>query len=340
MGRAHPHGPHAARMLYLHGIGHFHPENVIDNAFLESLDIGTTDEWILSRVGINERRTVLPLDFIRTTRNRDLRASQDAAIYSNRQTGARAARMALERAGIERDRIGLVLAGGCSPDMCIPAEAATIAKELGIECPAIDFSSACSSFGAQLHFLSHMGDAAPEFALTVVPENITRVTDYSDRATAILFGDGTAAAVVSTRVPSKVRVTHTTFGGAPSGADDVWIRRTGHFGQNGARVQKFAIKRMSELCTAHRQVVEAEPGKRFFFIGHQANLSMLKTVVQRCDIPEERHLHNIVRFGNQSSAGAPAVLSQHWDELRPGDRVSLDVVGSGLSWASVLFEID
>ncbi|MCC6522474.1 MAG: ketoacyl-ACP synthase III [Polyangiaceae bacterium] len=326
--------------MYLHGLGHFHPENVLSNAFLESLDIGTTDEWILSRVGIRERRTVLPLDFIKETRCRDLRAAQEAAIYPNRKTGARAATMALGRAGVEPGQIGLVLAGGCSPDMCIPAEAATIAKELGIECPAIDFSAACSSFGAQLHFFSHLGDAAPDFGLVVVPENITRVVDYTDRTTAILFGDATAAAVISTRVPSKVRVTHTSFGSAPSGADDVWIRRTGHFGQNGARVQKFAIKRMSELHQAHQEAVGPERRPSLYFIGHQANLTMLKSVAGRCDVAEDRHLFNIVHFGNQSSAGAPAVLSQRWDDLRPGDRVSLNVVGSGLSWASALFELD
>src|SRR6187402_3410134 len=107
-------------MLYLHGVGHFHPENEIDNAFLESLDIGTNDAWIVSRVGIKCRRTVLPLDYIRATKNKDLRAAQEAALYTNAETGRRAALMAIERAGIKPEDIGLVVAGGCSPDMCIP----------------------------------------------------------------------------------------------------------------------------------------------------------------------------------------------------------------------------
>ena len=88
--------------LYLHGLGHFHPENVISNRFLEDLDIGTTDAWILERVGIRARRTLLPLDYIRDTRNRDPRMSSEAQVYGNAETGRRAAEMAIARAGIDR----------------------------------------------------------------------------------------------------------------------------------------------------------------------------------------------------------------------------------------------
>src|SRR4051812_2539339 len=109
-------------MLYFHGFGHFHPENEISNAFLESLDIGTNERWIVDRVGIKSRRTVLPLDYIRTTKNKDMRACQEAALYSNAETGRRAALMAIERAGISPRDVGMVVAGGCSPDTCIPAE--------------------------------------------------------------------------------------------------------------------------------------------------------------------------------------------------------------------------
>ncbi len=325
-------------MLYLHGVGHFHPENVIDNAFLEALDIGTNEEWIVSRVGIEQRRTVLPLDYLRETKNCDLRAAPEAALYSNAQTGARAAEMALARAGLSRDDIGMVIAGGCSPDSCIPAEGAAIAHALGIECPAFDLHSACSSFGAQLHFLSQLGDAAPEYALCVVPENITRVTDFRDRATAVLFGDGTAAAVVSNKHLARARLLHSEFGAAPSGAWDVTIPRTGYFGQNGTKVQKFAIRRMGELFNACRAKLPTDRAQELVFIGHQANLTMLKSVVRRSRIPAEQHWFNIVTFGNQSSAGAPIVLSQRWDEVADGALISLVVVGSGLSWSSLLFE--
>jgi len=330
-------------MLYLHGLGHFHPENEIDNAFLESLDIGTNDAWILERVGIESRRTVLPLDYIRTTKNRDLRAAPEAAIYTNAETGRRAAMMAIERAGIEPSAIGMVIAGGCSPDTCIPAEASRIARALGLSVPAFDLHAACSTFGAHLNFLDRMGPSLPDFVLIVQPENVSRTVDYADRSTAVLFGDATSAAVVSTRVPSRVRAVSPTFDTDPSGCDEVMIPRTGYFRQNGATVQKFAIKKMSALLKAIEDRVEAEGGPdrrgRVIYVGHQANLTMLESVCRRAGIPPERHFHNIVRFGNQCAAGAPSVLSQRWEELRPGDVLALVVVGSGLSWSSVQLEV-
>ena len=137
-------------MLYLHGIGHFHPENVITNRFLEDLGIGTDEAWILERVGIRERRTVLSLDYIRQTKNRDPRAAHEASLYRNAETAAAAARMAIERAGLRPDDIGLVISGCCTPFCSTPAEAATVAAELGIDATCFDVNSACTSFGMQI----------------------------------------------------------------------------------------------------------------------------------------------------------------------------------------------
>jgi 3-oxoacyl-[acyl-carrier-protein] synthase III len=319
-------------MLYFHGFGHFHPENEIDNDFLESLDIGTTGQWILDRVGIESRRTVLPLDYIRHTKNQDLRAGQEAALYSNAECGRRAALMAIERAGIQPAEVGMVIAGGCSPSMCIPAEATTIAQALGLEVTAFDVGSACSTFGAQCHLVDKLGANAPEYVLLVTPENMTRAVDFSDRTSAVLFGDGTSAAIVSTKVPARARCGFSTLGSSPAGAMDVVLPRTGHFQQDGPKVHKFAIKKMSELLADIKKRVPS--AERLIYVGHQANLTMLQAVARRCEIPPERHLSNIVRFGNQSAAGAPAVISQNWDSFRAGDVVAMVVVGSGLSWSS------
>src|SRR5437879_3845386 len=161
--------------MYLNALGHFHPQNVISNEFLAALDIGTNDEWIVERVGIHSRHTVLPLDYIKATRNKDPRAAIEAAEMSNAETGAAAARIALERAGLKPSDIGMVVAGGCSPDECIPAEANRIAEALGIDALSFDISSACSSFCAQLHLLDGMRpERLPDFVLMVSPENSTR----------------------------------------------------------------------------------------------------------------------------------------------------------------------
>jgi len=325
-------------MIYLHGLGHFHPENVIDNAFLESLDIGTNHQWIVDRVGIESRRTVLPLDYIRATKNADLRAAPGAALYSNAETGRRAALMAIERAGLTPSDVGMVIAGGCSPDTCIPAEAARIANALGLMVPAFDMHAACSTFGAQVHMLDQMGQGLPEYVLIVQPENATRIVDFSDRSVAVLFGDATSAAVVSTKVPSRARVVSSVFGSDPSGCDEVGIPRLGYFYQAGAVVQKFAIKKMTALLGDTAARLDPEQRGRLIYVGHQANLTMLQSVCKRAGIPPERHFSNIVQFGNQCAAGAPTVLSQSWDRFRPGDVAAVVVVGSGLSWSSLQLE--
>lgn len=327
--------------LYLHGLGHFHPENVIDNKFLENLDIGTNDEWILDRVGIRTRRTVLDLEYLRRTRNKDTRAALEASQYTNAETGRRAALHALERAGLSVSDVGMVIAGGCAPEMCIPAEACRIAAALGIEVPALDINSACSSFGAQLHLLGQMG-RLPPYVLVVNPENTTRVIDYADRASAVLWGDGTSAAIVSTEVPARTRVTASTLASSPAGCGLVTVPRSGHFAQDGSAVQRFAIK-TSQGCLAamlpDARARAVRTGGAVRFVGHQANLTMLQSVARRAEIEPELHWHNVEDYGNTGAAGAPAVLSQHWDELTDGDTILLVVVGSGLTWSSLRIEI-
>jgi 3-oxoacyl-[acyl-carrier-protein] synthase III len=328
--------------LFLHALGHFHPENVIDNQFLGELGIGTSDQWIVERVGIRERRTVLPLDYIRSTRNADVRAAHEASIYSNAETGKRAATMALERAGLTAKDIGMVIAGGCCPEMAIPSEACRIAAALDIEAPAFDVSAACSSFGAQLHLLASMRKLQP-YVLVVNPENFTRVMDYSDRASCVLFGDGTSAAIVSSEVPSRLRVVETTLGSSPAGWAQVTIPRFGHFAQEGGAVQRFAIKTTLACLEALLPAARArlrETGGSLHFVGHQANLLVLEAVARRAGLGEGEQWSNVVDRGNTAAAGAPGTLSQHWSELAKGDVVLLAVVGSGLSWSSLRIEVD
>jgi 3-oxoacyl-[acyl-carrier-protein] synthase-3 len=325
----------------VHGVGHFHPEDVIDNHFLEALDIGTDDAWILERVGIRTRRTVLPLDYIRRTRNADVRAAEEAARYDNAETGRRAARHALARAGITAADVGLVIAGGCAPGMAIPADACRIAAALGVEAPAFDLNTACSSFGAQLHLVASMR-GLPPYVLVVNPENTTRVIDYRDRATAVLWGDATTAAVVSTEVPARVRIVSTTLASSPADWRAVTIPRHGHFAQDGSAVQRFAIKTtlacVEAMLPAARTHASAHGG-RVRVIGHQANLLMLEAVVRRLELAPDAHWYNVDRFGNTGTAGAPSVLSERWDDLADGDVVVMAQVGAGLTWASLRLEV-
>jgi 3-oxoacyl-[acyl-carrier-protein] synthase-3 len=325
--------------LFVHGVGHFHPENRIDNAFLASLHIGTDDAWIMERVGIRSRRTVLPLDYIVRTRNEHPLEAARWSLYTNAETGARAARLAMERAGVTPAQIGLVIAGGCSPQYSIPAEACLVAAELGVNAPAYDISSACSSFAVQLHHLRTMRpEALPDYVLVVNVENTTRTVDYRDRRTAVLWGDGSSAAVVSTRVPAPVRVRHSVVHSDPAGWNKVVIPTGGHFAQEGSAVQGFAIRK--SVSTLHELAAHVRGDRAgLVFIGHQANLLMLNAVCERAQIEPSRHLSNVADFGNCGAAGAPGVLSQHWDTLPPRCEVAMVVVGSGLTWGGLLIEV-
>ena len=326
--------------LHLHGLGHFHPENEISNKLLEELDIGTNNEWIVERVGIRARRTVLPLDYIRATKNADVRAAAEAAVYTNAQIGARAAELAIARAGIERSRIGLVLSGSSAPRVLCPAEAAFVAKELGLEVPAFDLNSACTTFLAQLYHLSLMDpERVPDFVLIVQTETLTTAVDYADRNTAVLFGDAAAAAVVSLRIPGRARVLYVSAQSSPAGAEKVLITRTGYFQQDGRAVQMFAIKRTREgyerIVEARRDDPEAD-GRPLHFVGHQANLRVLEQVCERCAIPAALHHANVELYGNTGGASAPSVLSMDWEKWQPHDDVAVSVVGGGLTWARAL----
>ena len=322
--------------LNLLGLGHFHPNNEISNAFLESLDIGTDDDWIMERVGIRSRRTVLPLDYIRETRNAESRAASEAAEFSNAELGAAAAKLALERAGISTEEVGLVIGGGCAPDTVSPAEACNLARLLEIEAPSLDVNSACTSFIAGLHLLGMMRDEAlPDYVLLVSMESMTRTVDYRDRSSAVLWGDAGVAAVVSSRQVGRARLEGTSLDSDPAGAEKVVIPRQGYFGQEGRTVQSFAIKRTIRAYNALKAEYE-DSGRPLHFVGHQANMRMLENVCRRCEIAQERHHTNVEWYGNTGAASSGTVLSQNWDKWQSGDDIAVVGVGSGLTWGSYL----
>ncbi len=322
--------------LFLHGLGHFHSEVEITNPFLEELDIGTDQEWIQERVGIETRRTVLPLDYIRDTRNSDPTMALEAALYSHAETGKKAAEMALQRAGIHKEEIGLVIAGSSRPEMSSPADACAIAGALELEVPSFDINSACTSMWAALYMLSMMREEAlPELILLVTPESLTTTVDYSDRSASVLWGDCTTAAVLSTRLPGQAQIVGNTMASSPAGRDKVAVPLFSHFDQEGRTVQMFAIKKTIR-CLRDLQRAFPEAANGLHFIGHQANLRMLETVCQRCGVDDAHHHSNVVDFGNTGAAGAPSVVSMHWDRWQDGDDIAIIGVGSGLSWSSYL----
>jgi len=324
-------------MLYIHGAGHFHPQNIIDNAFLEGLDIGTNNQWIMDRVGIEKRHTVLNLEDIKSTHNRVV--GEAKVQISSAQMGAKAIAMALKRANIKEHQVGMVLAASCSPTYSLPANACVISKEAGLDGLAVDISSACSSFAAHMHFLNSMHvDAMPEYVVCVIPESWTTTTDFSDRRTAVLIGDGAAAVVVSKIHKASMAIEHTTMSSNPDAWEKVQTKTGHHFYQDGLSVQKFAIKKTIETF----KKLEECSGKHLnlhYFISHQANLTMLKSVCNKLGVSEDKHLFNVDQFGNCGAAGAPSVLSQNWHRFVAGDMITLVVVGAGLTWGGMSISV-
>ena len=142
--------------FWINGVGHSHPGNIITNEFLGDLEIGTDNQWIMERVGIRERRTILPIDHLFLTKNRVREENTKYIRVETPKLVEEAFELALSRSSLKRDDIELVVAGGCTPTSLIPCDAATYANVLGIAAPCIDFNSACSSFTAGLHFLKQM----------------------------------------------------------------------------------------------------------------------------------------------------------------------------------------
>jgi 3-oxoacyl-[acyl-carrier-protein] synthase-3 len=310
--------------MFIHGMGHWHPETQLDNAFLESLDLGTTDTWIRQRVGIRARHTALSLDYIRSTRNQDPREAAAAASCDGIEMAARAAAVAMARAGVSPGDIGMVIAGSSAPAQTAPATASLVAERLGIAAPAFDMNAACSSFVLHASVLASWPFSG--FVLTVYPEDLTRAVDYRRREAAVLMGDGAAACVWSTRERGPILVSEARFGSDPTGSSKVGIRNGGHLVQDGPAVQSFAIKRSVALVRDLRCDHQ-------IFVGHQANLRMLQSVCNHAEIPSERHLWNVDIRGNCGAAGAPSVISERWHDILAGasDLVIVQV-GAGLAW--------
>jgi 3-oxoacyl-[acyl-carrier-protein] synthase-3 len=306
--------------LFLSRLAVWYPEEILTNEDLGRL-VDTTDEWIVEHVGIRERR----------------RSPRDMPVHA---LGARAAALALE--GFDAASVGLVVCGLSISDYQIPATANLIAADVGCgDAPAFDVRAACSSFVFALHTLRGLfatGEHAS--ALLVVPEAYTHATDYSDRATCILWGDAAFACLVTReRPPGPAFAVEDTFVGSRSKDwAAVQIPTGGTFRQEGTVVQAFAIRKMTEVV----QRVLARRGLATddiaYMIGHQANLGILTRVTARLGLAPEKSLTNIERFGNCGAAGAPAVLAQNAARVREGERVVVATVGAGLSWGGVLLK--
>lgn len=330
--------------IVITGMGHFYPETILDNPFFDSLDIGSSAEWIDERVGIKARHSVMAREDIVRLRNSEV--TRDELFAAGRiMSIASMSRvpwdMAVARSGFDKDAlpaIDMLICGTSVPDNDIPANACAIAKELNIGGVAFDINSACSSFVVDLHSAKAFAESGTAEKIAVFnPERYSTRMNYSDRSSCVLFGDAASCAIVE-RGPGKrgLEVIDTVLHSDPQGFEYIQIPDGGFFHQNGKIVQKFAVTRTVNVT---HEVLERNGmalSDLTYFIGHQANYRMLESACARNGISDEQHLYNVDHRGNQGAAGAPSVLSTHWDRFKPGDIVVISVVGAGLTWGAAL----
>jgi len=317
------------------GIGANVPERVLTNDELSHM-VDTSDEWIVVRTGIRERRV----------------AGDDEALSDMALPAARAA---LERAGVDPTELDLVIVATVTPDMAFPATAAIMADELGAhEAAAYDLSAGCTGFMygvAQAYGM--LAGGVCRRALVVGGDVLSKIVDWSDRTTCIVFGDG-AGAVVMERVDSGGFMgfelgadgsggmqLYLPAGGSRAPTSAETVAEHGHFvHMNGREVFKFATR---VLVTSAQKLLD-QLGMTVddidVYVPHQANVRIIKHAVEKLGIPEEKVVINVDRYGNTSSGSIPLALAEAVRDRRveKGDIVLMTGMGAGLTWGSGVIE--
>jgi 3-oxoacyl-[acyl-carrier-protein] synthase-3 len=311
------------------GLGTYVPERIVTNDELASL-VDTNDEWIRERTGIRERRIAAKEE-----------ALTDLALP--------AARRALEMAAVDPATVDLVVVATVTPDMAFPSASAIIADVLGMpNAAAYDLSAGCTGFVyaiAQAH--AALASGLAQRALVVGGDVLSRILDWTDRSTVVLFGDG-AGAVVMERV-AEGGFLGFELGADGGGGENLWLPGSGsrvfeepekYVKMNGREVFKFATR----VMVSSAEAILAECGKTVedvdLYVPHQANVRIIDHAARKLGFPEEKTVVNVDRYGNTSSGSIPLALADAADQgrLEPGTLVLLTGMGAGLTWGSALIE--
>ncbi|MGH6948657.1 MAG: beta-ketoacyl-ACP synthase III [Kiloniellales bacterium] len=313
------------------GYGGYLPERIVTNEEL-SKRVDTSDEWIRQRTGIRERRVAAPGE-----RTSDL--------------GLGAARSALASAGLEADDLDLIVCATSTPDETFPATATRIQSQLGMtRGAAFDIQAVCSGFVYGLavadNFL-RLGQA--KTALVLGAETFSRILDWEDRSTCVLFGDGAGALVLqaaqmngeakergllSTHLYSDGRHHDALYvDGGPSSTGTV-----GHLRMEGREVFRHAVVRMAEAIDTALEANGLTPGDIDWLVPHQANLRIIEAMAHRLNMPRDRVVVTVDRHANTSAASIPLALNEAVGDgrIRKGDLILMEAMGGGFTWGSAL----
>lgn len=304
-----------------------------NRALAEMVD--TSDEWIWSRTGIRERRI----------------AEDDESTFS---LALAAGRTALDRAGLEPERVELVIVATMTPDLGSPAVANLVQDALGARTAgAIDINTACTGFIYGLSLATAMVDTGQVGnALVIGSETMSRILDWSDRSTCVLFGDGAGAAVIDGGGEERSFMAF-SLGSDGGGAESLY--RANSYGllsrfngangsldlqMDGREVYKFATRALTGTVVKTAEKAGVELADLDLIVPHQANVRIIKSAAEQLGLPMERFVVNVERYGNTSAASIPIALAESDADGRLGqsDLVMLVAFGAGLSWAGALLK--
>lgn len=318
------------------GIGSYAPTKVMNNLDFEKL-VDTSDEWIRSRTGILERRI-----------KENGTGTADLA--------KEASKIALERAGITAEDLDLILFGTVTPDYPVPSAACILQEKLGAyNAASMDVGAACASFLFGLSTASAFIDSGLYKRILVIgAESLSSITNYSDRKTCVLFGDGAGAVVVEARNGNKKEGIIGTYiltdgrhfkllwipmGGSvkPVRKDNIDEDRL-YIEMAGSEVFKLAVRAMCSACVEACKRAGVAVEDVDLVIPHQANIRIINAIAKRLNLTEDRLFVNIEKYGNTSSASVPLALDEAYTSgrIKPGDNVLMVAFGGGMAWGATL----
>ncbi|MPZ49145.1 MAG: beta-ketoacyl-ACP synthase III [Dehalococcoidia bacterium] len=313
------------------GVGKYLPQRVLSNADLERM-VDTSDQWIVDRTGIRERRI-----------------ADDGESTSS--LGAEAGRMALETAGLDANDIDLVICATLSPDGMFPASASLIQDALGAKrAAAFDINAACTGYVAALATGTQFINAGVYKRVLVVGAEVTsRIIDWTDRGTCVLFGDGAGAVVLeqaergglqSIVMKSDGAGAKLLYARGPASARSLAETEGYCIVMDGREVFRFAVRAMEE---SSREAI-SQAGLKIedvaYVVPHQANQRIMSAVAKNLGLPIERMVSNVEKYGNTSSASIPIALCEAWEDgrLQDGDNLVVVAFGGGLAWGAGVIE--
>ncbi len=320
------------------GTGSYIPEKVLSNHDLAKM-VDTSDEWIIQRTGIKERHI----------------AGEGETTAS---MGAIASERALEDAGIEAQQIDAIICATATPEMPLPATACFIQDKLGAErACAFDITAACSGFVYGLEICKMFVESGRyKHVLLVGSETLSRITDYTDRGTCILFGDGAGAAVLKATDDPQRRIIYTSLksdgskwdmlklpgcGSRYPASHEVLENRMQYMKVQGRAIYKFAVNSMQQLILDAMKNCNLSVDDVKMVVPHQVNRRIIDSATQKLGFPAEKVYINIDRCGNTSSASVPIALDEarRTGKLAEGDTVIMVAFGGGLTWGSAVVKL-